>query len=674
MKLSKIASSTGVKPVVITYTRFSSSMQKDGLSEYRQDELTQRHVIDFCEEHDVDLDEVISLRDRGVSAYRGKNMTQGSLSEIISKFKSGELPKVYNEKGEINTFLFIESLDRLTRAKLFKANKLFLDLVEYCNIVVVAESEQKIYSMNQLSSDTGMLDLFSALLTMSRSHNESRMKELRTKANWNKKRQSVIDYFDLPEEERKKAEYPLNATKTCPWWLKPKSDNRGFEFIEENRKAMMFFLNLMLEGYGLTSAIRRLNEEIEAKTFKVVFSAKQKNIKGFATHTFYQLLTNDSNETLIGNLIFHQDFYPEESDVAQETFEAKDLGKRVRVPIYNAKGYYPALLSEIEYETLQYKISQRKQSQSKPTKKVANIAQGILKCPKCGYSYVHNVDNRQGRHPHLVCRSSRSKLCRAFTYRYEFLEHNFLTFCRNLNIAKVLGKDMPDDSVERMILETESKIEKLKIVRNKQDHDMELLVSNIARLTIPSLVEKMQNEYVNFEIKIKQTQQELESAFRDLETLRVKTVSLNNVSLTINELIDAMKDKSDVQLRETLNVELKKIIKGMGILHHSDHNNPFGRNVIYVEFFDGYLRFIAIDKKLDSDELYNLLPVVELSKIDESFDFSENVILPSDYITGLEKGKYPPVEEMAKYYHENPAKLLIVMDEMKSSDVVMNFE
>lgn len=57
-----------VKPVVITYTRFSSNMQKDGLSEYRQDELTQRYVIDFCDEHNVDLNEVISLKDRGVSA------------------------------------------------------------------------------------------------------------------------------------------------------------------------------------------------------------------------------------------------------------------------------------------------------------------------------------------------------------------------------------------------------------------------------------------------------------------------------------------------------------------------------------------------------------------------------------------------------------------------------
>ncbi|MGF1807760.1 recombinase family protein, partial [Aliivibrio sifiae] len=307
MKLSAIAQTNEfIRPVVITYTRFSTSIQKDGLSEFRQDELTQRYVLDFCEEHSVPVEDIISLKDRGVSAYRGKNMTKGSLSEIIAKFKSDELPKVYNEKGEINTFLFIESLDRLSRADLHTANKLFLDLVEYCNIVVVAENEKKIYSLNSLKTDMGMLDLFSALLTLSRSHNESRMKEMRHRANWSNKRQSVIDYFELSKEEREGVEYPQNPTRTCPWWLKPKDDNRGFEFIEEHRKAMMFFLNRMLDGYGLTSCIRRLNDKIESGEFKVEFSDRQKNAQGFQTHTFYQLLNNDNNDSIIGDLILHQ--------------------------------------------------------------------------------------------------------------------------------------------------------------------------------------------------------------------------------------------------------------------------------------------------------------------------------------------------------------------------------
>ena len=147
MQLSEMVQATDdMKPVVITYTRFSTNIQKDGLSEFRQNELTQRYVLDFCEENGVPVEDIISLKDRGISAYRGKNMTKGSLAEIIAKFKSDELPKVYNEQGEINTFLFIESLDRLSRADLHTANKLFLDLVEYCNIVVVAENEKKIYT------------------------------------------------------------------------------------------------------------------------------------------------------------------------------------------------------------------------------------------------------------------------------------------------------------------------------------------------------------------------------------------------------------------------------------------------------------------------------------------------------------------------------------------------
>ncbi|MBE5194291.1 hypothetical protein HJ051_12765 [Vibrio parahaemolyticus] len=61
--------------------------------------------------------------------------------------------------------------------------------------------------------------------------------------------------------------------------MKPKKNNRGFELIEENRKAMMFFIDLLLEGYGLTSAIRRLNDAIDKGVFKVELTSRQKKSK-----------------------------------------------------------------------------------------------------------------------------------------------------------------------------------------------------------------------------------------------------------------------------------------------------------------------------------------------------------------------------------------------------------
>ncbi|WP_434998060.1 hypothetical protein ACRZ5S_04350 [Vibrio scophthalmi] len=661
---------SNVKPVVITYTRFSTSIQKEGLSEYRQDELTQRYVIDFCETHGVPLNDIISLKDRGVSAYRGKNMTQGSLSELINLFKGGELPKVYNEKGEINTFFFIESLDRLTRSDLHTANKLFLDLVEYCNIVVVAENEQKIYSLNSLKSDMGMLDLFSALLTLSRSHNESRMKEMRHRENWSKKRQEVIDYFDLTEDQRVGLNYPLNPTKTCPWWLKPKPDNRGFEFIEENRKAMKFFLERMLDGYGLTSSIRRLNDAITNGEFKVEFSKKQDTKKGFQTHTFYQVLTDDSNESLIGNLIFHKDYYPTEKDVQQGLYDRKKLGKKVRIPVYTAKGFYPALLTEIEFLMLRKMMGERKQSNSKPNKRVANIAQGILKCPKCGYSYVVNDDKRSGRHANLVCSYSRSGKCDAYTYRVEFFEHNLLSYCRNINIGRVLGYQVDDSAVMEELTRLRHDQYQINLLKSQVQVEIEQLVNNISNITIPSLLEKVQQDYSKKELRIQMYDDQMKAIESDILAINMRHKNSIDTNDSIYELIDVVSEKRDVEKREKLNIELKKIIKSMNLINKKDADNPFGRNLLKVDFFDGYSRFIPVDRKLENEELFDILPVIETETVKDSIDYTTTIILPIDYLEGLESKKYPPVEKMAQFYQENPAKYLKIKRQIEQSDQI----
>ncbi|PHX06563.1 recombinase family protein [Vibrio splendidus] len=671
MKINEIKLSvSNVIPVVITYTRFSTNIQKEGLSEYRQDELTQRYVIDFCEAHGIPLNDIISLKDRGVSAYRGKNMTQGSLSELIKLFKSGDLPKVYNEKGEINTFFFIESLDRLTRSDLHTANKLFLDLVEYCNIVVVAENEQKVYSLNSLKSDMGMLDLFSALLTLSRSHNESRMKEMRHRENWSKKRQEVMDYFDAPKDKRQGLQYPLNPTKTCPWWLKPKSDDRGFEFIEENRKAMKFFLDRMLEGYGLTSSIRRLNDAITNGEFNVEFTKRQAVKKGFQTHTFYQTLTDDSNESLIGNLIFHKDYYPTEKDVQQGLYERKKLGKKVRIPVYTAKGFYPALLSDIELLMLRKMMGARKQSNTKPNKRIANIAQGILKCPKCGFSYVVNDDKRPGRHSNLVCSYSRSGKCNAYTYRVEYFEYNLLRYCRNINIGRVLGNQVDDSAVIKEVTKLQHKQYQLNLLKAQLQVDIDQLVSNISNITIPSLLEKVQHDYSKKEMQIQQYESQVKSIESDILAINMRHKRGSNTNDSIYELIDIVSEKKDVEKREKLNIEFKKIIKSMSLINKKDADNPFGLSFIRVVFIDGYSRFIPVDRKLVDSELFDFLPTLETEKLVGSIDYKKTVILPTDYLDGLESGKYPQLDGMAQYYQENPAKYLKLKHQIDQSQEI----
>lgn len=653
-----------MKPTVITYTRFSSLIQKEGLSQYRQDELTQRHVIDFCKKHDIGLDEVISLKDKGVSAYRGKNLTQGSLAQIIEKFKSGELEKTYNEKGEINTFLFVESLDRLTRADLHKATSIFLTLVEYCNIVVVADNEAKTYSIDSLRDQIGMFDLFQALLVISRSHGESLMKENRSRASWVKKRKDIVEYFELTDEEKANVNRPKNPTKTCPWWLKPKKNNIGFEFIEENKNAMLFFLDLLLDDYGFTSAVRKLNDKIESGELPVIFTGRQKRANGFQIHTFYPLFKGDSNESVIGNLIFHQEYYPNERDIQQGLYPKSKEGKRTKIRECKVEGFYPALISELDYLRIRKKVDDRKQSQAKPSKKIRNIAQSILKCPICGYSFSYVADNRKGRYHYLVCSLSRAKKCRSHTYRYSVFENNFLNFCRNINISRVLGKDNGSDYSSK-IKEKESEVERLLISKKLLGKELDQIVENISKISIQSLIDKTQKNYALKENKIEIINADIKKNEVEIHQLKTQQSSISNVNNTIYNLIDEVSTKKDVDIREKLNIELKKIIKSMYLISHKSEGNIFGVKLLSVEFLDGYIRLIPLKKELENEGLYEILPALELK---EAKDFSKYKILPFDYIEGLESGKYPDVPFMSKYYQENPDVLTDTINEIKKSD------
>jgi hypothetical protein len=60
-------------PVAYSYIRFSSPEQAKGDSLRRQTAKT----ADWCEQNGIQLDASLSLRDLGVSAYRGKHRDDG---------------------------------------------------------------------------------------------------------------------------------------------------------------------------------------------------------------------------------------------------------------------------------------------------------------------------------------------------------------------------------------------------------------------------------------------------------------------------------------------------------------------------------------------------------------------------------------------------------------------
>ena len=96
-------------PLAYSYLRFSTVEQAKGDSIRRQTEATAA----WCNRNKITLDTSISLRDEGVSAYRGKhreNADTHALAALLQAVKSGRIPA--------GSYLVVESLDRLSREKI----------------------------------------------------------------------------------------------------------------------------------------------------------------------------------------------------------------------------------------------------------------------------------------------------------------------------------------------------------------------------------------------------------------------------------------------------------------------------------------------------------------------------------------------------------------------------
>ena len=98
----------------ISYKRFSSSVQAQGDSQRRQAYLTE----EYCRLHGLRL--IDAYFDLAVSGFNAANLTDGrALRALLDAAQAGEF--------QPGTQLIVESLDRLSRAEISVAVRLFLD-------------------------------------------------------------------------------------------------------------------------------------------------------------------------------------------------------------------------------------------------------------------------------------------------------------------------------------------------------------------------------------------------------------------------------------------------------------------------------------------------------------------------------------------------------------------
>ncbi|MGO9817063.1 MAG: recombinase family protein [Acidocella sp.] len=214
-----------------SYLRFSTPEQARGDSFRRQTDL----ALDYANRHDLELDEVLSFHDLGVSAYRGSNAETGQLGALLEAVRVGLIAP--------GSVVLVESLDRISRQAARKALRVIESIVE-TGVSVVTLSDGREYTATSLDNDP--LSLMMALLTFVRANEESATKGRRVAAAWAAKRACAN-------------QQPL--TSRCPGWIQLDLESRTFVLIPDRAAIVRRMYDEALSGRGTAAIARRLNVE-----------------------------------------------------------------------------------------------------------------------------------------------------------------------------------------------------------------------------------------------------------------------------------------------------------------------------------------------------------------------------------------------------------------------------
>lgn len=341
---------------VYSYLRFSDAKQSAGSSADRQAQYAAR----LAKERGLILDETLSLRDEGLRALHQHHVKQGALGTFLRDVDGGRIPH--------GLVLVVEGLDRLSRAEPIQAQAQLAQIVN-AGITVVPASDGHEYNRERLKANP--MDLVYSLLVMIRAHEESDTKSKRVKASIRR----------LCEQWEAGTYRGLIRNGQDPKWLELRDG--AWHVVPERAEAVRAAISLYKLGHGSIAIVERLN----AAGLRVTEG-------GTTASHLYKVFRLPA---LIGTKVLAVD--------------GKD---------YMLAGYYPAILSQEEYDELQALGHSRFRRKGKGD--IPGIITGlrITHCGYCGSAMVaQNLTGRQrdeqgnvrNSHRRLACCSQQAKRC-----------------------------------------------------------------------------------------------------------------------------------------------------------------------------------------------------------------------------------------------------------------------
>jgi DNA invertase Pin-like site-specific DNA recombinase len=213
-----------------------------GDSERRQIEVARQ----YAEQQGFSLDQSAAWVDRGVSGYRGKNISEGALGEFIRRVKAGKIPK--------GSALLVENPDRISRQP-------FSECWPWYQEILKGGVELHFLSIHRvLSPKHAFADVLQIGVKIDRGNSESQMRSQRLAATWAEKK-----HHSAPG---------IVTSNKMPGWLDGKADasltrvirsktKKSQRYSVNKRKAQIVkrIFEMAADGLGKRLIARRLNQK-----------------------------------------------------------------------------------------------------------------------------------------------------------------------------------------------------------------------------------------------------------------------------------------------------------------------------------------------------------------------------------------------------------------------------
>lgn len=479
-----------------SYIRFSSPEQSRGDSLRRQTEGAER----WCAERGITLDH--SLRDLGVSAYRGANRMEGALRSFLDLVERGEV-----EEG---SYLIVESLDRLSREAVIDAAPRFLDLIR-AGITIVTLSDGQEYSAEKIRGDWTALIV--SLAIMSRAHDESKVKSDRVAKAWEKKKNEA-------RSERR----PL--TSRCPEWL----EVRDGKFVErEDRVAIVRrIFQETIDGFGRREIVRRLNNG-NVPTFR--------GGRGWQTSSVAKVV---QSRAVLGEYQPHVGTH-------------KNGGRRPEGdPIPD---YYPRIVDEEVFWRAKNATSERQQSAGgRKGHAGAHIIQGLGRCASCeGPMHIQNKGKPPKGGIYLACSNNLRKAgCdNGRRVRVDRLESDLLTALLHVDVAALASLDDETPKMLRQIEALKAKVAAAEALRKRL----------LALYVKTDNDEEVEKEVVKATAETKELKAELKAQEQAAASKQADPATI--ARLATAKGLSAQLEEADLEKRRELRIKLSSLLRGL---------------------------------------------------------------------------------------------------------------